>query len=74
MERLDSATMKTKIEIAREVLAELFARHDRVVISHAKEAAAQRGVSSRTLTRAAKELGVAVIYNGPYGHQWERKP
>lgn len=64
--------MKTKIELARDLLVELFSNRDRIEISEAVAAGAEIGVSRRTLQRACRERGVREIHNGPYGGFWEK--
>lgn len=63
--------MQTQMEIALEVLEGLFAESQRIAIKDAVAAAAKRGVSRTTLTRARKKLGAVEIHNGPYGGFWE---
>jgi len=62
----------TKRELARELLTSRFAHRDRVAIAEVVTAASEIGVSRRTLSRAAKEIGVREIHNGPYGGFWEK--
>lgn len=64
--------MLTQREIAHEVLAALFRTSTRVAIADAVEAGQARGVSRRTLRRAATELGVKEIHNGPAPGFWEK--
>lgn len=62
----------TKREIAHEILASLFRDRERIAISEAVEAGKARGVSRRTLRRAATESGVREIHNGNEPGFWER--
>jgi hypothetical protein len=64
--------MKTKGEMARELLIELFAHRSRITIADAVDRGAESGISRRTLQRACVDLGVREIHNGPYGAFWER--
>jgi hypothetical protein len=63
----------TKRELARVILRELFADgpRTRITIEEAVEAGRQRDVSRRTLSRAAKDLGVRDVQNGRSGGFWE---
>lgn len=61
---------QTKREIAEEILKEMFQDEDRIAIADARKAVARHGVSARTLARAASDLGVVEIHNGPYGAFW----
>jgi hypothetical protein len=62
----------TKREIAAEVLEAAFRTRRRVPIAELVEMAAKRGVSRRTLTRAARSAGLHVVQNGPNGGFWEK--
>jgi hypothetical protein len=65
-------TPLTKREQAIVLLRDLFAHRDRITITEANTAAADRGISPRTLTRAAHEdLGVREIHNGRNTGIWE---
>jgi hypothetical protein len=67
-------TPLTKREQAIVLLRDLFAHRDRITITEANAAAADRGISPRTLTRAAHEdLGVREIHNGRYPGIWQLK-
>ncbi len=61
----------TKREIADAQLAEMFAHRDRIPIAEIVAEGLERGVSRRTLTRAAKAAGIVEIHNGPHGGLWE---
>lgn len=61
----------TQREIAHQVLDELFRNRERVSITEAVTAAAERGVSRRTLRRAATECGIREIHNGRIPGFWE---
>lgn len=65
-------SMMTKREIAKTILKEQFANRERVAIAELVQIADGRGVSRRTLTRAAQELGIREVHNGPFGAFWER--
>jgi hypothetical protein len=62
----------TQREIAAEILEALLAKDDRIEIQKAVAVAARRGVSRRTLTRAARQLELNAVLNGPAGSFWER--
>jgi N-formylglutamate amidohydrolase len=65
----------TKREQAQAVLSSLFAGgRNRIPIAEAVQAASEVGVSRRTLTRAARDLGVTEVHNGPYPAYWELPP
>jgi hypothetical protein len=64
--------IRTKREIAHDVLGKLLTGRTRITIAEAVEATAKAGVSRRTTARAARELGLQEIHNGPYGAFWER--
>ena len=62
----------TKREIALVILGDLFRTQSRVSIEEAEKLASARGVSGRTMRRAAHDLGVSTITNGPNSGYWER--
>jgi N-formylglutamate amidohydrolase len=62
---------KTKREAAAELLDELFREASRITITDAAEAARKRGISRRTLTRAAVQMGIRTVHNGRYAGIWE---
>jgi DNA-binding MurR/RpiR family transcriptional regulator len=62
---------KTKSEIAEELLRGLFAKRHRVTISEAVTLAHESGISRRTLTRVARELGIKPVQTGPSPGLWE---
>jgi hypothetical protein len=67
-----AAVTTTKREQAVALLRGLFAHRDRITITEARAAAADLGISPRTLTRAAHEdLGMREIHNGRYPGIWE---
>lgn len=66
-------TIQTKREAARAILEGLFAHQSRIAIADAVEAGKTQDVSRRTLLRAANELGVQMISNGPFEAFWEKK-
>jgi hypothetical protein len=68
---MDHTTM-TKRELAAALLTEVFATRDRISIAEVVALGDDRGVSRRTLTRAAQDLGVTEIHNGPFPGFWER--
>lgn len=65
-------TNLTKREQAAEILRGLFANADRIAIADAVAAGKAQDVSRGTLRRAATDLGVREIHNGPYGAFWEK--
>lgn len=60
----------TKREAARGLLASMFRERPRILIAEVMEAAAERGISRRTMQRACKDIGVGEIHNGPYEAIW----
>jgi hypothetical protein len=62
----------TKREISRAILEEQFASRSRIPIAELRDLAAERDVSARTLQRAARDLDLQEIHNGPYGAFWQR--
>lgn len=69
---LPSMTLQTQREIAGALLTEALARESRVSIRAITAAGEERGVSRRTLTRAARDLGLKEIHNGPNPGFWEK--
>jgi hypothetical protein len=65
-------TNLTKREVADRILRGLFAHNNRISIADAIQAAGPHGVSRRTIQRAARDLGVREVHNGPYGAFWEQ--
>jgi hypothetical protein len=62
---------RTKLELAIALLQELFNCKQRIIINDAVAAAAERGVSRRTLIRASKILGATFVSNGNLPGFWE---
>ena len=62
---------KTKLEIAENLLRNLFSESKRVPIEGVVRAGRDAGVSYRTLQRARVKLGIRSVPNGPYGAFWE---
>jgi hypothetical protein len=62
----------TKREAAVQLLGELLGDSTRIVIADAVKSAQERGISRPTLQRAAKDMGVRMVHNGPYGAFWEQ--
>lgn len=60
----------TKMEAARGLLTAMFRERPRILIAEIMRAAAERGISRRTMQRACGDLGVTEIHNGPYGAIW----
>jgi hypothetical protein len=60
----------TKGEAARGLLSSMFRERPRILIAEVMEAAAERGISRRTMQRACSDLGITEIHNGPYGAIW----
>ncbi len=42
----------------------------RILIAEIMDAAAERAISRRTMTRACGDLGITEIHNGPFGGIW----
>jgi hypothetical protein len=63
--------LKTKRELATDVLRGLFWQRPRIAIAEAVAAAEHLGVSRRTVERAARDLGVREVHNGRSGAFWE---
>ncbi len=63
-------TPVTKREAARALLTALFTERPRVSIAEAMEAAAERAISRRTMSRACRDLGITEVHNGRYGGIW----
>jgi hypothetical protein len=64
-------TTMTKRELAHELLGELFAGRKRIAITEVVDRGRELDVSRRTLRRAATELGIHEIHNGPHPGFWE---
>jgi hypothetical protein len=64
-------TNLTQREIADRLIAETFAELRRVPIAEIVAAGLERGISRRTLTRAAQAAQINTIHNGPHGAFWE---
>lgn len=62
---------RTKREIADALIAESFEHRQRIPIAELVAEALERGVSRRTLLRAAKSAHLTTIHNGPLGAFWE---
>ena len=63
--------VRTKREIARDLLSSLFANQKRIPIAEAVAVGKHVGVSRTTLIRACRDLGVREVHNGRYGAFWE---
>lgn len=64
-------TTLTKREIAENILREAFKDTARQPIAEIVARGQRQGVSRRTLTRAAADLGIREVHNGPYPAFWE---
>jgi hypothetical protein len=64
-------SLLTKRELAQKLLRDMFANHKRIAIADAVRAAAQRGISRRTLTKARAEMGATEVHNGPHPAFWQ---
>jgi hypothetical protein len=62
----------TKREQAHDILRALFQGRSRIAIAEAVDAAGRLEVSKRTVQRAARDLGLFEVHNGPYGAFWEQ--
>jgi N-formylglutamate amidohydrolase len=60
----------TKREAARGLLTAMFRERPRILIAEIMDAAAERAISRRTMTRACGDLGITEIHNGPFGGIW----
>ena len=65
---------KTKRELARELLREMFQNRRRIAIAEVYERGKEIDVSGRTLQRAKVELGIYEVHNGPQPAFWELGP
>lgn len=63
----------TQREIAAEVLEAVFRDRRRVPIAEIVAAGALRGVSRRTLRRAADQFGITEVHNGNKPGFWQRQ-
>lgn len=61
----------TKLEVAIRILSTLFAIPGRRPIADVLEAGRAQGVSSRTMRRAKRTLGIKEVRNGPFPAFWE---
>jgi hypothetical protein len=61
---------QTKREAARDLLTGIFRNRTRITIAEAMEAAAELGISRRTMIRACGDLGIREVHNGPFGAIW----
>jgi hypothetical protein len=69
----DPMTTQTQREIAHDILVGLPGQGGRqgIEIQKAVALAGKRGVRRRTLTRAARQLELHAVLNGPAGGFWE---
>ena len=65
-------TPLTKREQAHEILRALLADRNRIEIEEAVEAGRANDVSRRTMERAARDLGLVNIHNGPMPGFWQK--
>ena len=65
-------TPRSKREIARDLIIELLPPGERVPTAEVIEEAERQGVNRRTLGRAARDLGVQWVRNGPLPGWWWR--
>jgi len=63
---------RSKREVARDLLIELLPPGQRVPTAEVIEEAERQGVNRRTLGRAARDLGVEWVRNGPLPGWWIR--
>jgi len=63
---------RSKREVARDLLIELLPPGERVPTAQVVEEAERQGVNRRTLGRAARDLGVEWVRNGPLPGWWWR--
>jgi hypothetical protein len=63
--------METQLEKAIRLLAELFRGRERIAIAEATTHGQVHGVSRRTMSRAARQLGVQEVHNGRLPAFWE---
>ena len=63
---------QTKRELGVEILRQAFTDRPRVAIAEIVATGRARDVSRRTLTRAARHLGIVEVHNGPFGAFWEK--
>ena len=67
-----STLPRTKRQAAADLFGEPFRATSRITISDAAEAAQKRGISRRTLCRAAAQMGVRTVLNGRCSGIWEK--
>jgi hypothetical protein len=60
----------TQREAARGLLTAMFANRHRILISEVLQAAAERGISRRTMTLARADLGITTLQNGRNSGIW----
>ena len=64
-------SLKTKREIAQELLTELFGSTSRILVADAVAAGKAHGIAYITMYRAGRQMGVKSVHTGRAAGIWE---